>query len=820
MTTRNYIRSFEHLGLGDTSLVGGKTASLGELARLLDGEAVTVPEGFAITADAYRDALDAAGAVPELRALFAKVDEGDIPALQAAGARAREIVYAATDSEALRRQILDAYHRLLDQCGGGISVAVRSSATAEDLPNASFAGQHDSFLHVRGDEDLIEACRRCFASIFTDRAIVYRTDKGFDHFAVALSVAVMRMIDADQATSGVVFTLDTESGFRDVVYVTAVYGLGESLVQGRVDPDEFYVHKPTFRQGFLRVLSRRRGDKHMRLVWRQGGRARVLTTRRNTRVERSRFCLSDAEVLQLAEVALRIEDHYSGQAGRPTPMDVEWARDAVEERFYIVQARPETVASRFESEIETYRLTGLGEVLATGRAVGEKAAGGVVRLIGGPGGLRRCGPGDVLVAAATSPDWEPVMKQAAAIVTDRGGRTCHAAIVARELGIPAVVGTGDATRTLIPGSRVTVACCEGETGRVYRGEVPFIVERLNSADLVQPKTDVMLNLAHPEQAFHAARLPSAGVGLMRLEFIIAEQIRMHPMAAAHPERVTASRDRALIRRLAARHAAPRDYFVETLVESVAVITAAFFPRPVIVRLSDFKTNEYARLAGGGAFEPVEENPMLGFRGAARYAHPLYADGFALECEALARIRRDFGLTNLKVMVPFCRRLEEAQGVLQAMAANGLERGRDGLEVYVMCEIPNNVIQIDAFATLFDGFSIGSNDLTQLVLGVDRDSDTVAFDFDERDPGVLEMLRQAVVGGHRNHRRVGVCGEAPATYPEIATFLTALGIDSLSVNPQSLGRTLEVVRQAEGAAPPLDVNQVPPVRLSGREAHTL
>jgi pyruvate,water dikinase len=452
--------------------------------------------------------------------------------------------------------------------------------------------------------------------------------------------------------------------------------------------------------------------------------------------------------------------------------------------------------------------------------VGEKAAGGVVRLIGGPGDLRHCGPGDVLVVAATSPDWEPVMKQAAAIVTDRGGRTCYAAIVAREMDIPAVVGTGDATRTLIPGSRVTVVCCEGETGRVYRGEVPFIVERLNSADLVQPKTDVMLNLAHPEQAFHAARLPSAGVGLMRLEFIIAEQIRMHPMAAAHPERVTASRDSALIRRLAARHAAPRDYFVETLVESVAVITAAFFPRPVIVRLSDFKTNEYASLAGGGAFEPVEENPMLGFRGAARYAHPLYADGFALECEALARICRDFGLTNLKVMVPFCRRLEEAQGVLQAMAANGLERGRDGLEVYVMCEIPNNVIQIDAFATLFDGFSIGSNDLTQLVLGVDRDSDTVAFDFDERDPGVLEMLRQAVVGGHRNHRRVGVCGEAPATYPEIASFLTALGIDSLSVNPQSLGRTLEVVRQAEGAAPPLDVNQVPPIRLSGREAHTL
>lgn len=822
MTFRDYVRGFDSLGMADVPLVGGKTASLGELTQLLGGQAVTVPEGFAVTADAYRDALDAAGAWPRLRALLADVKASDIGALQAAAAEARQIVYAATGGDELRRQILEAYHRLLDRCGPDITVAVRSSATAEDLPTASFAGQHESFLHVRGDAPLIDACRRCFASIFTDRAIIYRNDNGFDHFKVALSVAVMRMARADQASSGVLFTLDTESGFRDVVYVTGVYGLGESIVQGRVDPDEFYVHKPTFRQGFRRVLSRTLGAKQARMTWRRGGKAQGLATRRTSKAEQARFCLTDPEVLQLADTALKIEDHYSRQAGRPTPMDIEWAKDADDGRLYIVQARPETVASRLGAEIETYRLTGKGQVLTSGKAVGEKAASGAVRLIRSDADLKSCAPGDVLVAASTSPDWEPVMKQAAAIVTDRGGRTCHAAIVARELGVPAVVGTGDATRRLVPGSRVTVACCEGETGHVYQGDVAFAVERLEGAALVQPKTDIMLNLAHPDQAFHAARLPSAGVGLARLEFIIGERIRLHPMAAAHPERVAAARERAMISRLAQRHASPRDYFIDALVEGVGMIAAAFYPRPVIVRLSDFKTNEYARLLGGAAFEPLEDNPMLGFRGAARYAHPLYADGFALECEALARVRRDFGLTNLKAMVPFCRRLEEARRVLQAMASHGLAQGRDGLEVYVMCEIPNNVIQIDAFAALFDGFSIGSNDLTQLVLGVDRDSDTVAFDFDERDPGVLEMLRQAVVGAHRNGRHVGVCGEAPATWPEVAAFLTSLGVESISVNPQSLGRTLKVVRQAEDAGPQssFDVNSVPPVRLSRREASTL
>ena len=796
MTTPDYIRPFDLLSLSDIPLVGGKTASLGELHRLLAGAKVSVPQGFAITAEAYRDALTRAGAWDELKARLADLDPEDVEDLARRAAAARRIVYEATADAALGAQIVEAFRRLRAACGGELSVAVRSSATAEDLPTASFAGQHDSFLHVRDEAGLVEACRRCFASLFTDRAIVYRLHNGFDHFKVALSVAVMQMVRSDEAVSGVTFTLDTESGFPDVVFITGAYGLGENVVQGRVDPDEFYVHKPTFRQGFRGVLKRSLGAKQTRIVWRTGSHGPALRSVRVPLAERERYCLTDAEVMDLTEVALRIEDHYSKRAGQRTPMDIEWAKDAGDGRLYVVQARPETVASQRGEEIETFRLTGSGAVLAEGKAVGERIAGGPVRVVRTAAALKAFQPGEVLVASATSPDWEPVLKKASAVVTDRGGRTCHAAIVARELGIPAVVGTGDATRRLAAGGRVTVSCAEGEVGKVYQGEVPFEVERLNAADLEQPRTSIMLNLAHPDLAFRAAQLPSAGVGLARLEFIIGEQIRLHPMAAAHPERVTSTRERAAIARLTAGHASAREYFVQGLVEGVGVIAAAFYPRPVVVRLSDFKTNEYARLLGGADFEPKEENPMLGFRGASRYAHPLYAQGFALECEALRRVRQDLGLTNLRVMVPFCRTTTEAGRVLDAMAANGLRRGEDGLEVYVMCEIPNNVIQIDAFAKLFDGFSIGSNDLTQLVLGVDRDSETVAFDFDERDPGVLEMLRQAVAGAHRNGRHVGICGEAPATYPEVAAFLTGLGIDSISVNPQSLPRTLAVVREAE------------------------
>jgi pyruvate,water dikinase len=673
---------------------------------------------------------------------------------------------------------------------------VRSSATAEDLPNASFAGQHESFLNVRGEDDLFEACRRCFASIFTDRAISYRIDNGFDHFKVGLSVGVMKMVRADSAASGVMFTIDTESGFRDVVFVTGVYGLGENIVQGTVDPDEFYVHKPTYRAGHRVVLSRLLGGKQMRMVYAGNGGTKNI---RVPKSDRARFCLTDSEVLKLAGDAIKIEEHYSAKAGHSMPMDIEWAKDGDDERLYIIQARPETVVSqRAPTAIETFALASTGAVLVEGKAVGEKIATGPVRVIASARQLGDFKQGEVLVAESTTPDWEPVMKIAAGIVTERGGRTCHAAIVARELGVPAVVGAPGARSVLKNGSKVTVSCAEGEVGRVYDGVLEVRTTRLALSDLKRPKTAIMLNLGNPELAFKTAMLPNDGVGLARMEFIISEHIKVHPMALVEPDRIASKTARKQIEQLVSAYGSPVDYFIEKLSEGIGTIAAAFYPKPVIVRVSDFKTNEYARLLGGEAFEPKEENPMLGFRGASRYAHPAYAAGFALECAALRRVRNDIGLTNVRVMVPFCRRVEEGRRVIEAMASHGLKRGENELEIYVMCEIPNNVIQIDAFAELFDGFSIGSNDLTQLTLGVDRDSQIVAFDFDERDPGMLEMLRLAVAGAKRNGRHVGICGEAPANFPEIARYLAELGIDSISVNPSSILRTMQVVREAEDA----------------------
>lgn len=799
MSIQNHIRWFDEIGLGDVADVGGKTASLGELYTALRPQGIRVPNGFAITAHAYRDALDAAGAWGELRQVM-DFDHRDVALLGERAAAARRIVYRATSNTGLREQIAAAYRRLEHEAGAEVAAAVRSSATAEDLPNASFAGQHESYLNVRGADNLFEACRRCFASLFTDRAIVYRTENGFDHFKVALSVAVMKMVRADLAASGVIFTLDTESGFRDVVFVTGSYGLGENIVQGKVDPDEFYVHKPTFVQGYRTVLSRSLGRKQMRLIYsRRDGRTttRNVTTRPE---ERRQFCITDAEVLELAEHAIRIEDHYSTRAGRPMPMDIEWAKDGEDGRLYILQARPETVASqRLTGSFETYSLKAKGAVLVSGRAVGEKIASGPVRVIRGAADLTDFKDGEVLVAEATSPDWEPVMKRAAAIVTAHGGRTCHAAIVARELGVPAVVGATGATDALSSGAVVTVSCADGEIGSVYAGAVPFEVTRVSTDRVPRPNTRIMVNLGNPELAFHTAMLPNDGVGLARMEFIISEHIGIHPMALAHPERVRSAKERAEIARCTRGHSSPTEFFVQKLSEGVGTIAAAFYPKPVIVRLSDFKTNEYASLLGGAGFEPEEANPMIGFRGAARYAHPAYAEGFALECAALKRVRDDMGLTNLRVMVPFCRRAEEGRRVIAVMAQHGLKRGENGLEIYVMCEIPNNVIDIDNFAALFDGFSIGSNDLTQLTLGVDRDSEIVAFDFDERDPGMIAMLRLAVTGAKRNGRHVGICGEAPANYPEIARFLAELGIDSISVNPGSLLETMNVVAAAEQAA---------------------
>lgn len=792
-----YIRWFSELGADDVSLVGGKNASLGEMYRELSAQGVRVPNGFAITADGYRHVLDQADAWPALRKALAGLDVNDVDELARRAQQAREIVYGAPLPPDLVSELDEAHDRLRAQYGEQATWAVRSSATAEDLLGASFAGQHETFLNVGGRARLLDAVRRCFASLFKERAIAYRAEKGFDHLKVLQSVGVMKMVRADLGASGVIFTLDTDSGFRDVVLVTGAWGLGENVVQGTVDPDEFYVFKPTLRQGHRQVLRRKLGSKEVRMVYaRSAGRE----TTRNMPVapeDRARFCLDDTDVLALADAALAIEAHYSRRAGSPVPMDIEWARDGLDGQLYIVQARPETVmSSRPLGHIDSYRLRAEGKVLASGRAVGGSIASGRVRVATDVSQLAAFQPGEVLVADTTMPDWGVVMKSAAALVTNRGGRTCHAAIVARELGIPAVVGCEDATTRLKDGDRVTVSCAEGATGRVYAGELAFDKTRIDVGALPRPQTRMMVNIGNPDTAFHTALLPADGVGLARMEFIVAEHVKAHPMALVHPERIGDAAVRAQLERLAAGHASPAAYFVRELAEGVGTIAAAFYPRPVIVRMSDFKSNEYAHLLGGRWFEPEEENPAIGFRGASRYAHPAYADGFALECAAMKQVRDGMGLDNVKLMIPFCRRVREAEAVLAAMASHGLVRGENGLEIYVMCEIPNNVIQIDAFARLFDGFSIGSNDLTQLTLGVDRDSQMVAFDFDERDEGVKALIRQAVEGAHRNGRHVGICGQAPSDDPEMAQYLVELGIDSISVVPDTLVDTLRRVLAVE------------------------
>ena len=794
--SERYLSWFRDIRYDEVALVGGKNASLGEMYQNLAGAGVRVPNGFAITADAYRELLAYNKLEPRLHEILHGLDPTDAARLQEAAGTCRHLIYNAALPDAVVDTILKAHEQLLSEYAANMTVAVRSSATAEDLPDASFAGQHDTFLNVAPGGALLDACRRCFASLYTDRAIIYRINRGFAHEQVALSLCVMKMVRSDLASSGVIFTLDTESGFRDVVFVTASYGLGENIVQGAVDPDEFYVHKPTFRQGYRQVLKRSLGGKAMKLVYgeRRGG--ATVFNQPTPYEDRERFCVSDAEVLELAGLALRIEAHYSERSGRDTPMDIEWARDGLDGRLYIVQARPETVASQRSANIlREYVLEGSGEELISGRAVGSRVACGRVRVIRSNEDLHRFESGEVLVSNTTSPDWGPVMRKAAALVTNRGGRTCHAAIVARELDIPAVVGCDHATRALADGAVVTVSCADGEVGRVYAGEVPFAVHETDLGRIDKPKTQMMVNLGNPDVAFKTALLPADGVGLARLEFIINEYVKIHPMALAHPERVDA-KVRAQIMRITHEYATPADFFVARLAEGVGTIAAAFYPRPVVVRLSDFKTNEYANLLGGAEFEPVEANPMLGFRGAARYTHPAYEDGFALECAAMKRVREEMGLDNVKLMIPFCRRVQEAEQVIEALAKNDLHRGEKGLEIFVMCEIPNNVIMIDEFAKHFDGFSIGSNDLTQLTLGVDRDSELVAFDFDERDPGVLKLLQLAVEGAKRNGCHSGICGQAPSDYPEVAEFLVKLGIDSLSLSPDSLLATMQRVAALE------------------------
>ncbi len=792
-----YIRFFDEIGIDDIPQVGGKNASLGEMYQKLMPEGVKVPNGFAITAQAYRYVLDQNNAWDALRETMADLDPRDVTQLAIRGKKARDIIYSAELPDDLKTEIIAAYQQLKQEYGDTLSLAVRSSATAEDLPTASFAGQQDTYLNIHGDEILLDACRRCFASLFTDRAIHYRIDQGFDHFDVALSIGVMKMVRSDLATSGVMFSLDTESGFRDAVFITAAYGLGENVVQGAVEPDEFYVHKPTFEKGYRCVLRRVLGSKKIKMIYQEGDTREATGNIPTPKTDQERFCISDEEALTLADYAIKVEHLYSEKVGHDRPMDMEWAKDGLDGQLYMVQARPETVASQKHGTIlEEFRLKEQGDVLCTGHSVGAKIATGPAHIISSTKHLAEFKPGEVLVADTTTPDWEPIMKIAAAIVTNRGGRTCHAAIVARELGIPAVVGCDNATEAIDDSEMITVSCAEGDVGRIYHGALDFEVIRTDLANMARPKTKVMLNLGNPELAFKTSFLPCDGVGLARMEFIINEYIKVHPLALLHPEKVENSVEKDTINNLVKNDPSPADYFIRRLSEGVGTIAAAFYPKPVVVRMSDFKSNEYASLIGGRAFEPAEDNPMLGFRGASRYTHPAYEQGFALECAAMKRVRKEMGLTNVILMIPFCRRVEEGERVLQKMAELGLKQGEKDLEIYVMCEIPNNVIQIDAFAKLFDGFSIGSNDLTQLTLGVDRDSEIVSFDFDERDPGVKEMIRLAVEGAKQNDRHSGICGQAPSDYPEIAEFLVELGIDSISLNPDTVIKTTLHILEVE------------------------
>jgi pyruvate,water dikinase len=764
----DYILSLEQVSMADVPKVGGKNASLGEMIGALSGLGVKVPGGFATTAKAFQDTLDTNGLTDRIRQRLSRLDVGDVPALQAAGAEIRGWIEQASLPSQLESGVKNAYAAL----GDNVAVAVRSSATAEDLPDASFAGQQETYLNVQGEDAVIQHLKKVFASLYNDRAIAYRVHHGFDHGQVALSAGVQRMVRSDLAAAGVMFTLDTESGFRDVVFITSSYGLGEMVVQGAVNPDEFYVHKPTHA-----LISKALGSKAIRLVYGDKG-----TVQRNTPAEeQKRFSLSDAEVKALADMAVTIEQHY----GRP--MDIEWAKDGKTGELFIVQARPETVKARQDGVGQRFELKESGPVKITGRAIGQKIGAGSVCVVGSPAEMEKVKSGDVLVADMTDPDWEPVMKRSSAIVTNRGGRTCHAAIVARELGIPAVVGTGEGTRILKNGEDVTVCCAEGDTGKVYGGLLKFETATESLGTLAEPPVKIMMNLANPERAFEFCQLPNHGVGLARLEFIINNQISIHPLAALAWPKLPAD-IREQVEEKMAGYPDPVSFYVDKLAEGVGTIAAAFWPRPAIVRLSDFKSNEYAHLLGGKEYEPSEENPMLGFRGAARYIATSFQPAFELECRALKKVRSEMGLTNVEIMVPFVRTLEEGKAVADLLTANGLKRGENGLRLIMMCEIPSNVLLAENFLDIYDGFSIGSNDLTQLTLGVDRDSALVAGSFDERNPAVKKLLAEVIAIGRRRGQYVGICGQGPSDHPDLAEWLVEQKISSLSLNPDTVVET--------------------------------
>jgi len=793
------VRWFADIRLADLPSVGGKNASLGEMVRALTPKGIKIPDGFALTAEAYRLFLSSGNLSPLVQSTLSGLDTRDLAALQNASAHLRNALCTAPLPPHLEDAVLAAYRQLQGNHSEPPAVAVRSSATAEDLPEASFAGQQESFLNVQGAHALLDACRRCFASLFTERAISYRAERGIDTLHCALSVGVQRMVRSDLAGSGVMFTLDTESGFRGVVLITATFGLGESLVQGAVTPDEYRVFKTTLRTGHSPILQKHTGSKASKLVYDPQRPGHLLSVP-VPEEDRTRLVLNDNEILTLSRWACTVEDHYSELHGHPTPMDIEWAKDGITGEIFLLQARPETVESRRRPDVlERFTLKGRGPVLATGQRVGTRIASGRARVIADASAIGSFQKGEVLVTVKTDPDWQPILRDAAAVVTDTGGRTCHAAIVSRELGVPAVVGTGNATHTIPDGSMVTVSCAAGDTGTVFEGVLAFERTCTDLAGVARPRTRVMMNVADPGEAFSLAQIPNDGVGLARMEFIITQAIRIHPAALADFQNLADPMARDLIERITEGYPDKAEFFVEKLAQGIGTIAAAFHPKPVLLRLSDFKSNEYAHLIGGRAYEPLEENPMLGFRGASRYYHPRYQAAFGLECRAVRRVRETMGLTNLQVMIPFCRTPEEARKVQQEMALHGLVRGHDALEVHMMCELPSNVLLASEFTPLFDGFSIGSNDLTQLVLGVDRDSALVAPLFDERSPAVTRLIAEVIATCHEHGCKIGICGQAPSDYPEFTRFLIANGIDSISLNPDSVLETTRIILDAERLA---------------------
>jgi len=782
---------FKDLHIEDVPIVGGKNASLGEMYRELNKKGVTVPNGFAITALAYRYFIESAGLKDKIHKILSDLDTTSTRNLMKRGKKVRNLILKAELPLDLQKEIIENYKLLSKESKEDYTdVAVRSSATAEDLPDASFAGQQETYLNIRGEKELLKSCKKCFASLFTNRAISYRVDKGFDHFTIALSIGIQKMVRSDLSSSGVMFSIDTESGFKDAVFITSIYGLGENIVQGAVNPDEFYVHKPTLKKGYKSIISKKLGNKKIRMIYG----LKYLKQVKNIPVpedKQKEFSITDDEILKLAKMAITIEDHYK------KAMDIEWAKDGKTNKLYIVQARPETVQSQRNVNIlEEYVLKEKGKILSKGQSVGSRIGSGKVRVIKNVSGIHDFKKGEVLVTEMTDPDWEPIMKIASAIVTDKGGRTCHAAIISRELGIPCLVGTDDATKKLKNGDIVTVSCADGEEGRVYEGKLKYIIEKHNLEKLPKTKTKIMMNLGNPEQAFEQSFIPNDGVGLAREEFIINSHIKIHPNALIDYDKLSDKNLKKKIDDLTFGYKDKKQFYIDKLAEGIAMIAAAFYPKDVIVRMSDFKTNEYRNLIGGELYEPTEDNPMIGWRGASRYYKEAFRKSFELECKAIKKVRNQFGLKNVKVMIPFCRTIEEGKKVQEIMAKEGLSRGKDELEIYVMCEIPSNVILADEFSKIFDGFSIGSNDLTQLTLGVDRDSEIVSDVYDERNEAVKELISIMIKKAKKNKRKIGICGQAPSDFPDFAQFLVKEGIDSISLNPDTIIKTRIKIAEQE------------------------